>query len=120
MTQSCPQLTQARCRLEMNSDPEPWPCEKFLEKARDCVGVVAFMTDCIDRNFLSHCPDLRIIASVLKGYDNFDVDACTRRGVWLTILPDQLTAPTAELIIGLMIALGRNILPDDRLVRRGE
>jgi phosphonate dehydrogenase len=65
---------------------------------------------------LSACPDLRVIACALKGYDNFDVEACTRRGVWLTIIRDLLTAPTAELIIGLMIALGRNILPGDRLV----
>ncbi len=35
-------------------------------------------------------------------------------------MPDLLTAPTAELTIGLMIALGRNILPGDRLVRGGD
>ncbi len=81
---------------------------------------MAFMPECIDDAFLAACPDLRVIACALKGYDNFDVTACTRRGVWLTIVPDLLTAPTAELTIGLMIVLCRNIVPSDRLVRGGE
>jgi phosphonate dehydrogenase len=77
------------------------------------------MPERVDDAFLAACPDLLVIACALKGYDNFDVEACTRRGVWLTIVPDLLTAPTAELTIGLMIALGRNVLPGDRLVRGG-
>jgi phosphonate dehydrogenase len=81
---------------------------------------MAFMPEHVDDAFLSACPDLRVIACALKGYDNFDVEVCTRRGVWLTIVPDLLTAPTAELTIGLMIALGCNILPGDRLVRGGD
>jgi phosphonate dehydrogenase len=81
---------------------------------------MAFMPEFVDDAFLAACPDLRVIACALKGYDNFDVEACTRRGVWLTIVPDLLTAPTAELTIGLMIALGRNILPGDGLVRGGD
>jgi phosphonate dehydrogenase len=56
----------------------------------------------------------------LKGFDNFDVDACSRRGVLVTILPDLLTDPGAELAIGLMIAAGRNLLAGDRYVRSGE
>ncbi|HEX3958640.1 MAG TPA: hypothetical protein VHZ03_18765 [Trebonia sp.] len=46
---------------------------------------------------------LRIIAATLKGYDNFDAAACARRGVWLTIVPDAIIAPTAELAVGLAI-----------------
>jgi phosphonate dehydrogenase len=110
-------LLQTRCRLEMNSDPEPWSCEEFLKKARDSVGAVAFMTDCIDRNFLAHCPDLRIIASVLKGHDNFDVESCTRSGVWFTVVPNGLTAATAELTIGLMIGISRHLVEADAHVR---
>jgi phosphonate dehydrogenase len=62
---------------------------------------------------------LRIVAGALKGYDNFDVEACTRRGVWFTVVPDLLTEPTAELAIGLAIALGRNLLSGDAFVRSG-
>jgi phosphonate dehydrogenase len=69
---------------------------------------------------LEACPGLQIVAAALKGYDNFDVAACTRRGVWFTIVPDLLSEPTAELALGLLLSLSRNLLAGDRFVRSGE
>lgn len=80
---------------------------------------MAFMPDSADKGLIRRCPRLRIIAGALKGCDNFDVEACTRRGVWLSIVPDLLTEPTAELTIALMIGLGRHLLAGDRQVRSG-
>jgi phosphonate dehydrogenase len=71
------------------------------------------MTDRIDAAFLAACPRLRVIGAALKGFDNIDVEAATNAGVWLTIVPDLLTVPTAELAIGLMLSLGRNIVAGD-------
>jgi phosphonate dehydrogenase len=62
---------------------------------------------------------LRVISCVLKGYDNFDAAACARHGVWLTILPDLLTTPTAELAVGLAIGLARRLREADAVVREG-
>jgi len=93
---------------------------ELRRRCRGAHGLMAFMPEYIDDAFLAACPDLRVIACALKGCDNFDVEACTRRGIWLTIVPDLLTAPTAELTIGLMVALGRNVLLGDRLVRCGD
>jgi phosphonate dehydrogenase len=61
-----------------------------------------------------------VISATLKGYDNFDAAACTRRGVWLTILPDLLTVPTAELAVALILGLTRQLGPADRYVRSGQ
>ena len=55
----------------------------------------------------------------MKGYDNIDVAACTRRGVWLTVLPHELSEATAELAIGLMIGVMRRIREGDLRVRSG-
>lgn len=52
---------------------------------------------------------MKIVSAALKGYDNFDVDACTRRGIWFSIVPDLLTIPTAELTIGLLLGLTRHL-----------
>lgn len=111
-------LLQARCRIEANLEREPWSCEELVKRASDSAGMIVFMTDCIDGEFLTRCPDLRIIASVLKGYDNFDVNACTKRGVWLTVVPNGLTAATAELTVGLMIGISRHLVQADAHVRR--
>ena len=86
---------------------------------RDADGLLACMTDRVDDDFLDRCPRLRVVSATLKGYDNFDVAACARHGVWLTALPHQLTAPTAELGIGLIIGLMRHVAAGDRHVRSG-
>ena len=111
-------LLQASCRVEINLEREPWTCEELVKRASNSTGMIAFMTDCIDGDFLMRCPNLRIIASVLKGYDNFDVDACTRSGVWFTVVPNGLTAATAELTVGLMIGISRHLVEADAHVRR--
>ncbi len=106
--------------LLLNQTRDTLPKELLMARMRRATAMMAFMPDCVDDAFLNECPQLRIIGAALKGYDNFDVDACTRNGVWLTIVPDLLTIPTAELAIGLMLALARNIGPGDNWVRSGK
>ena len=82
--------------LRTNDSDGSWPREDVIENCRDAEAVMTFMPDSVDDAFLAECPKLRIVACALKGYDNFDVEACTRRGVWVTIVNDLLTVPTAE------------------------
>jgi phosphonate dehydrogenase len=96
-----------------------WPRAQLRARARDAAGLVVCMADRVDEQFLEACPQLRIVAGVLKGHDNIDVAACTRCGVWVTVLPDLLTASTAELVVGLMLAVMRRIVEGDAHVRGG-
>jgi phosphonate dehydrogenase len=112
-------LLASQCEVLANQTGEPLARDEVLERAAGAQGLLAFMPDSVDEAFLAACPNLRVIACALKGYDNFDVDACSRRGVWVSIVPDLLTEPTAELAIGLAIGLARHILPADRVVREG-
>ncbi len=93
--------------------------ERLLSLAKHAAALMVFMPDSIDDAFLSRCPELKVVSAALKGYDNFDVESCTKRGIWFTIVPDLLTEPTAELAVGLMIGIGRKILPGDAFVRSG-
>lgn len=102
-----------------NQTRETLPTAEILKRAKDADALMAFMPDVIDQAFLDQCKMLKIIAGAFKGYDNIDINACTRNGVWFTIAHDFLTAPTAELAVGLLISLARNIVPGDRLVRCG-
>jgi phosphonate dehydrogenase len=103
--------------LIANEQCEPWDEETLRAKCRDASGVMAFMTDRIDADFLDACPRLKVIGAALKGFDNIDVAAASARGVWVTICEDLLTIPTAELAIGLMLTLGRQLLKGDRETR---
>jgi phosphonate dehydrogenase len=81
---------------------------------------MAFMPDVLDEEFLGVCPRLKVVAAALKGYDNFDVPAMTRRGIWFTLVPDLLTDPTAELAVALLLGLARRVLEGDAFMRSGE
>ena len=109
-----------KCEVIANDDVESWSPSTLLNHAHDADALMAFMPDRIDDALLARCDRLRIIAAALKGYDNIDVEACTRRGVWLTIVPDLLSAPTAELALALTLGLTRNVAAGDRLIRSGQ
>jgi len=103
--------------VDMNSAIEPWSPAELAARIADASAMMGFMTDRVDAALLRAAPNLRIVACALKGFDNYDVDACTRSGVWVSIVPDLLTEPTAELAVGLGITLARNIMPGDRYIR---
>ena len=113
------ELLQSVADVIPNTTRDTLPRAEILARARDAQALMVFMPDSIDDDFLAACPQLKIVGAALKGYDNFDVDACTRRGIWFSIVPDLLTIPTAELTIGLLLGLTRRMLEGDRLIRTG-
>jgi D-3-phosphoglycerate dehydrogenase / 2-oxoglutarate reductase len=53
------------------------------------------------------------------GLDNIDVDACTRRGVWVTNVPDYCVDEVSDHAIAFLLAWTRGLIPLDRQVRGG-
>ena len=113
------ELLRQTCAVIVNDSRVTWSRQELLEKAQRADALMVFMPDVIDEEFLRRCPKLKIIAAALKGYDNFDVQAMSRRGIWFTIVPDLLTVPTAELAVTLLLGLTRRVLDGDRFVRSG-
>ncbi|MGL5114802.1 MAG: NAD(P)-dependent oxidoreductase, partial [Beijerinckiaceae bacterium] len=109
----------ARLDVEANPGRAPWPADEVRRRAAGCDAMLAFMPDCVDRAFLAACPRLKMIGCALKGFDNFDLAACAAAGVRVSIVPDLLTEPTAELAVGLAIGLARKVRHGDALVRSG-
>jgi phosphonate dehydrogenase len=113
------ELLAAHAEVVPNTTFETLTRDEILSRAQDAAAIMTFMPDRVDEAFLRACPPLRVVGCALKGYDNYDVEACTRHGVWITNVPDLLTIPTAELTIGLLIGLTRNVLAGDCFVRSG-
>lgn len=63
--------------------------------------------------------NLGIIGRAGVGLDNIDVDAATKKGIKIVNSPEAPTIAVAELVIGSIIALMRNIVPADRTMREG-
>ncbi|MEM3018631.1 MAG: D-glycerate dehydrogenase [Candidatus Bathyarchaeia archaeon] len=73
----------------------------------------------VDEAFLNQTPRLKIVASFGVGYqDRVDVEACTKRGIFVTYTPNALSGTVAELTMGLILCLARAIPVADAYVRR--
>ncbi len=73
----------------------------------------------VDREVLERFPNLKLVANYGAGYDLVDVDACRERGVAVTNTPGVTAAATADLTMGLILAVRRRIAAGDRVVRSG-
>lgn len=88
---------------------------EFLPGAHVCVAA----DEKYDADVLDHANQLALIAREGTGYDGVDIDEATKRGILVTNAPAVHNA-TANLAIGLMIALVRKIILCDRGVREGQ
>jgi glyoxylate reductase len=52
--------------------------------------------------------------------DNIDVAEATRRGIPVTVVPPIVAEATADIHFGLMLAVARNMIIGDRMVRAGK
>lgn len=82
----------------------------------------AFTTggDRVDAAVLDANPQLRVVANMAVGYNNFDIPAFTARGVLATNTPDVLTETTADFGFALMMAAARRMMESEHYLRRGE
>ena len=112
-------LSSVPLQIIQNDNVHPLPRHELLSQVSQADGMIAFMTDSVDKELLDLSPRLRIVAGAMKGVDNFDITAMTEKGVYFTRCEDLLTAPTAELAIGLALALSRRIFEGDERIRSG-
>lgn len=112
-------LLRTRCEVRVGV-PEELPEEQFLKEIKDAVGIVVIDKK-IDRKtceaIRSHC---LILANYGVGYDSIDVQAATDNGILVTYNPGVVTNDTADLAMGLLLAVARRIPESDLFVRRGE
>lgn len=69
---------------------------------------------------MDRLPELGLIANFGVGYDDIDIEAATARGIRVTNTPNVLNDDVADLSVGLLLALKRQLLAGDRWVRDGE
>lgn len=100
------------------ADHEYTPAE-LIERLQGKVGAITTSTERIDARVLDANPQLRAVCNMAVGYNNFDVAACTARGVLCTNAPDVLTQTTADLGFALMMAAARRMAEGERYLRSG-
>ena len=111
---------QQHFEVETNQADEAWSKAQLIGKLQGKAGALTTGADRIDAGVLAGCPDLKICANMAVGYNNFDVDAMTARGVLATNAPDVLTETTADFGFALLMATARRITESEHFLRAGQ
>ncbi|MBU3589685.1 D-glycerate dehydrogenase [Polynucleobacter sp. 80A-SIGWE] len=92
-----------------------------LQKALSVVeGALVAGSERIDAVALAQAKNLKVVANISVGYNNFDVPAITAAGVMATNTPDVLTDTTADFGFALLMATARRITESEHWVRAGK
>lgn len=113
------QILDAACDVEYWANEERPSREEVLRRVKDKEGLVCLLTEKVNDELLRLAPKLRIAANVAVGYDNIDVDICTKRGVVATNTPGVLDETTADFAWTLMMAVARRLAEGEQLARSG-
>ena len=82
--------------------------ERLIDLLDDAVGAIIGVVPMTARVF-ENAPELKAVSAHGVGVDHIDLDAAMRKGVAVTNCPGGSAPSVAELTIGLMIAVARNI-----------
>lgn len=103
-----------------NQEDRLFDQQELFDRISDAEGIQTAGSDLVNDKFLDAAPQLKIIANTAVGYNNIDVQACSRRGVVVTNTPGVLDECVADYAIGLMISASRRIGEGERYLRAGQ
>jgi phosphoglycerate dehydrogenase-like enzyme len=86
----------------------PYDPKTLIDYLSDADGVVLGLEQ-VDDNVLSQCPNLKIVSKFGVGLDNVDLEACEHHGVAVGWTPGVNRRSVAEMALGFMVSLCRNL-----------
>ena len=94
--------------------------EELQKALSEVEGALVAGSERIDASALAQAKNLKVVANISVGYNNFDVPAITAAGVMATNTPDVLTDTTADFGFALLMATARRITESEHWVRAGK
>lgn len=115
-------VERLRAHFEVETAPAGvvWSHDELVQRLQGKAGVLTTGGERIDAALLAACPQLRIVANLAVGFNNFDLPAMTAAGVLGTNAPDVLTETTADFGFALLMATARRVTESERFLRAGQ
>jgi gluconate 2-dehydrogenase len=105
--------------VESNPSDEVWSAAELTRRMQGKLGALTTGSERIDAALLQANPQLRIVANMAVGFNNFDVPAMTAAGVQGSNTPDVLTETTADFGFALLMATARRVTESEHYLRAG-
>lgn len=87
---------------------EKYPDEEALVSAVGDADALIVRSDKVTPRVVEAARNLKIVVRAGAGYDNVDLDSCTRKGIVVMNTPGQNSNAVAELAVAMMIFMARN------------
>lgn len=95
------------------------PGEILLAEAEKAAALLTVVSDQVKEDVLAGGKNLKVVANMAVGFDNIDVEAATKRGIYICNTPDVLTETTADLAFSLLTATARRLVEAAEYVKEG-
>lgn len=92
---------------------------RLLADLRDVDAVLIRSATQMNAEAIAAAPRLKVIARAGVGLDNVDIPAATQAGVMVVNAPTSNITSAAELAVGLLLAVARNIAPANEALKGG-
>lgn len=92
--------------------------QALIQRAQDA-DVLIIANNPLTGEVINAAKNLKYIAVAFTGVDHVDLEACRARGIKVSNAKGYATEAVAELTVGMIISLLRNIVECDRVIRIG-
>ena len=124
VTRRLPELVEARMMELFNTrlsvDDKPYSKKQLIEVVKEADILVPTVTDKIDNEVLGNASSkLKLIANFGNGIDHINIEIAQKKKIIVTNTPGVLTEDTADMVMGLLLAVPRKIIEGEHLIRSG-
>ena len=126
ITRNIPSVGPEKLRQQSGWEIDQWakdeviPRDELLRRVKGADAILSLLTERIDGELLDAAgAQLKVVANLAVGFDNFVVPEMSKRGVIGTNTPDVLTDTTADLAFALLMAAARMLPQAQKYVKDG-
>ena len=124
VTRRLPELVEARMMELFNTrlsiEDKPYSKKQLIEVVKEADILVPTVTDKIDNEVLGNASSkLKLIANFGNGIDHINIEIAQKKKIIVTNTPGVLTEDTADMVMGLLLAVPRKIIEGEHLIRSG-
>ena len=125
VTRRLPELVETRLmelfNTKLSIDDKPFSKKQLIDAVKEADILIPTVTDKIDKNILeSASSKLKLIANFGNGIDHINIETAQKKKIIVTNTPGVLTEDTADMVMGLLLAVPRKVIAGENLIRSGK